>query len=101
MRAEPASAVAIEDPETLAFAEAIATRAGDLLLERYERVERVDYKSAKDVVTEVDHLSERLILDAIRERFPGDGILAEESGEHHAVRGKAATLTVTVENLRP
>ena len=44
------------------------------------------------MVTEVDHLSEELILGAIRERYPDDGILAEESGEHHAIRGGAPTL---------
>ena len=32
----------------------------------YERLEQIDYKSARDVVTEADHLSEALILDAIR-----------------------------------
>ena len=32
-------------------------------MDRYERVERVDYKSARDIVTEVDHLSEELIID--------------------------------------
>ena len=69
-----------------AFARAIAESAGRILLERYERVGPISYKSAKDVVTEVDHLSEGLILGAIRERFPTDGILAEESGEH---RGRA------------
>ena len=76
----------------LAFASEIADRAGRLLMERYERVERIDYKSARDVVTEVDHLSEELILEAIRSRFPGDAILAEESGEHHAVKGEEATV---------
>ena len=73
--------------EDVAFARSIAEEAGRILLERYERVERIDFKSAKDVVTEVDHLSEELILGAIRRRFPGDGILAEESGAH---RGRAA-----------
>ncbi len=68
-----------------AFAREIAERAGRILIERYERVERVDYKSARDVVTEVDHLSEAMIIAAIRERFPRDGILAEESGAHHHV----------------
>ncbi len=68
----------------VAFARAIAEAAGQLQLERYERVGRIRHKSAKDVVTEVDHLSEDLILAAIRERFPGDGILAEESGVHRA-----------------
>ncbi len=77
-----------------AFAREVAERAGAILLERYERVGEVTYKSAKDVVTEVDHLAEALILGAIRERFPSDGILAEESGEHrgraHGRRGSAA-----------
>lgn len=77
--------------EEQAFAEALAVRAGELLMERYERVERVDYKSARDIVTEVDHLSEELIIAAIRARYPDDGILAEESGEHHAVAGVAPT----------
>ncbi|HET9435355.1 MAG TPA: inositol monophosphatase family protein [Candidatus Limnocylindrales bacterium] len=66
----------------LAFALEIATRAGELQMDRYERVERIDYKSARDVVTEVDHLSEALILDAIRAAFPGDALLGEETGEH-------------------
>jgi len=77
--------------DELAFAEALSIRAGELLMDRYERVERVDYKSARDVVTEVDHLSEELIIEAIRARFPDDGILAEESGEHVAVAGSAPT----------
>jgi fructose-1,6-bisphosphatase/inositol monophosphatase family enzyme len=68
--------------EDVEFARSIAEEAGQILLDKYERVERIDFKSAKDVVTEVDHLSEELILGAIRRRFPGDGILAEESGAH-------------------
>jgi myo-inositol-1(or 4)-monophosphatase len=80
--------------DELAFGLEIAARAGRLLMERYERVERIDYKSARDVVTEVDHLSEALILDSIRAAFPGDAILAEESGEHRAVEpgGKSIAL---------
>ena len=70
-----------------AFAREIAEEAGRILLERYERVEHIEHKSSKDVVTEVDHLSEALIMDAIRRRFPGDGILAEESGEHRGGDG--------------
>jgi fructose-1,6-bisphosphatase/inositol monophosphatase family enzyme len=74
-----------------AFAVALAARAGEILMDRYERLERIDYKTARDVVTEADHLSEDLILDAIRAYHPGDAILAEESGEHHAVEGEAPT----------
>src|SRR5262245_61714840 len=75
----------------LAFALAVAARAGELQMARFERVERIDYKSARDVVTEVDHLSEDLILDGIRATFPGDAILAEESGGHAAAAGHDPT----------
>ena len=60
-------------------------------MDRYERLERIDYKSARDVVTEADHLSEALIIEAIRARFPDDAILAEETGEHRAIAGEAPT----------
>jgi len=78
----------------LEFATKLGVRAGQLLLERFEKVERIDYKSAKDVVTEVDHLSEELIIGAIRAAHPGDGIVAEESGEHVAAAGHAPTAGV-------
>jgi myo-inositol-1(or 4)-monophosphatase len=78
----------------LDFATDLARSAGELLMDRYERVERVDYKSARDIVTEVDHLSEELIIGAIRKRFPGDGVLAEESGSHETGAGHAPTAGV-------
>jgi len=78
----------------LAFATAVARDAGRIQLDRYERLERIDRKSAHDVVTEADHLSEAHILAAIREAFPGDAILAEESGAHARSDGTAATASV-------
>jgi myo-inositol-1(or 4)-monophosphatase len=77
--------------DDLAFTTALAARAGEVLMDRYERLEQIDHKSARDVVTEADHLSEKLILHAIRARYPDDAILAEESGEHRAVAGEAPT----------
>jgi myo-inositol-1(or 4)-monophosphatase len=77
--------------DDLAFAVALAARAGEILMDRYERLERITHKSARDVVTEADHMSEALVIDAIRARHPGDAILAEESGEHRAVEGEAPT----------
>jgi myo-inositol-1(or 4)-monophosphatase len=78
----------------LAFASALAIRAGELLVDRIHRLEKIDYKSAKDVVTEADHLSEALIIDAIRAAHPGDGIIAEESGDHASGAGHAPTAGV-------
>jgi myo-inositol-1(or 4)-monophosphatase len=57
-----------------------ARAAGAIHLERYERLERIVHKGDKDVVTEVDHLSEAAILGAIGSAFPADALLAEESG---------------------
>ena len=89
-----APTVALDRGADLAFTIDLAQRAGRLLTERFEKVERIDFKSAKDVVTEVDHLSEALIIDAIRAVHPGDGIVAEESGEHVAAAGHAPTTGV-------
>jgi len=50
----------------------------------YEQVLRVDRKSKRDVVTDVDYASEALVIDAIHARYPGDAILAEESGRHES-----------------
>jgi len=50
-------------------------------MERYERLERVEAKGPRDVVTEVDHLCERLVMDGVHERYPNDHFLAEEIGE--------------------
>jgi len=71
--------------DELAFATDVARQAGAILLDSYERVQRIDYKSKRDVVTDADYASERLIIRAIKERYPDDAILAEESGEHAGV----------------
>lgn len=71
--------------DELTFATDVARRAGALLLDSYERIETIDYKSKRDVVTNADYASERLVIDAIKERYPDDAILAEESGEHAGV----------------
>ena len=75
--------------DELAFTLEVAERAGAVLMDHYERLERIDHKSARDVVTEADHLSEALILEAILARYPDDAIWAEETGEHNAKAGEA------------
>jgi myo-inositol-1(or 4)-monophosphatase len=68
--------------DELAFTISTATAAGAILMDRYDRLERIHHKSPTDVVTEADHLSEELVIAAIRRTYPGDAILAEESGAH-------------------
>jgi myo-inositol-1(or 4)-monophosphatase len=71
--------------DELAFATDTARRAGEVLTRSYERLERIDYKSKRDVVTNADYASEHLVIGAIRARYPDDAILAEESGEHAGI----------------
>lgn len=65
----------------LAVATDAARRAGRLQMERYERLERIVHKGERDVVTEVDTMSEELIIGALRLAFARDSFLAEESGQ--------------------
>jgi len=61
------------------LAERLAREAGGVQRERYETAFEIRTKSASiDLVTEVDHACEALIVDGIREQRPHDAILAEE-----------------------
>jgi myo-inositol-1(or 4)-monophosphatase len=59
----------------------LAHRAGAIQMERYEKLEKIEAKGPRDVVTEVDHLCEALVMNAVRERYPADDFYAEEIGE--------------------
>jgi myo-inositol-1(or 4)-monophosphatase len=87
----------------LAFAIDLASRAGELLTASYERAMKVDRKSKRDVVTNVDYASEALVIKAISERFPADAILAEESGRQHGAtrtaRGRWTKRTWVIDPL--
>jgi myo-inositol-1(or 4)-monophosphatase len=57
-----------------------ALKAGRYALDRSGNIEQVEYKGAlNNLVTDVDKRSEAMIVETIREHFPGHGILAEES----------------------
>lgn len=72
--------------ELLELSTNVAQRAGELLLEHYERAATgVDAKSTPtDLVSDADRESERLIKDLITKERPDDGFLAEESEAERA-----------------
>jgi myo-inositol-1(or 4)-monophosphatase len=74
------AASAARHRELLAGAEAIAERAGKVLLAMRERPLHVSRKQLRDVVTEADLASERLVIEGLRELTPGAAILSEEAG---------------------
>ena len=63
------------------FLAKVIVEAGGLLRERFNDRHEIRYKGEIDLVTEVDLLSEALIMKRIRRTFPGHDILAEESPE--------------------
>lgn len=66
----------------LAVASNAAISAGKLLMASYGKLKssQINMKSKNDFVTEIDKKSEKLIIAAIKRRFPHHGILGEESG---------------------
>jgi myo-inositol-1(or 4)-monophosphatase len=71
----------------LDFAVDVAQRAGKLLHEGLAGPREIRFKGAIDLVTEMDVAAEKLIVDALRERFPDHAILAEEGGATEAASG--------------
>ena len=59
----------------------LAHQAGRIQMDRYEHLQEIRAKGPRDVVTEVDHLCEGLVMRAIQERYPDDSFYAEEIGE--------------------
>lgn len=68
---------------TLSYIEVLARGAGAILRDGYNKEHKVDYKGVIDLVTEVDHQSERFLLGEVQKDFPTHHIFAEESGIIH------------------
>lgn len=74
---------------TLHDLEILARQAGVILRAGYGQRHTIDSKShAIDLVTETDRQAEAFLLDAIQRHWPGDSILAEESGTHDGDGGQ-------------
>lgn len=66
----------------LAWLESLARQAGEILRQGYGKQHQVSFKSAIDIVTEVDKQSEQYLIAEIRAQFPHHQIVGEESGQH-------------------
>ena len=65
---------------TLPYLESIARKAGAILHDGYNTDHQVDYKGVIDLVTEIDHQSEKYLLGEVQRDFPDHHIFSEESG---------------------
>lgn len=66
----------------LKFAKELAKSGGKTLAERFGklRTSEIELKSAHDLVTHLDRQVEAMYIQEIRKRFPGHGIIGEETG---------------------
>jgi myo-inositol-1(or 4)-monophosphatase len=71
----------------LAVARRLAASAGHQLRDALGRGAFVERKAPLNLVTEVDRSVERLIVSGLREAFPGQSIVAEESADGRVQRG--------------
>lgn len=58
-----------------------AKKAGKLVLKEREHHLSLDYKDKREVVTQVDHLSEALIIEEIKKSYPDHSFWSEERPE--------------------
>ena len=58
-----------------------ALKAGRIIIKHSGKVKKIGFKDDVNLVTDVDKLSEEVIINSIRREFPDHGILTEESKE--------------------
>lgn len=68
--------------QPLEFAKKIALKAGDMLKKNSAGRRSITYKDSigSNIVTDMDHASEEMIVKALKKEFPDHAIVAEESG---------------------
>ena len=65
---------------SLSYVEHLARQSGAILRAGYDTEHQVGYKGVIDLVTEVDHQSEKFLLGEVQRDFPDHHIFSEESG---------------------
>jgi myo-inositol-1(or 4)-monophosphatase len=66
---------------TLAFAKDLAEKVGRMQMAHFRKKFTVALKGKRDPVTSVDIRSEKMIIGAIRQKYPAHGFLAEEGDD--------------------
>jgi histidinol phosphatase-like enzyme (inositol monophosphatase family) len=74
--------------ELLEFAVQLARGAGDMTLKYFRRRPETSTKADGSYVTIADREAESYLRSQIAERFPDDGVLGEEEGEHKGSSGR-------------
>ncbi|MFC1594691.1 inositol monophosphatase family protein, partial [Candidatus Omnitrophota bacterium] len=57
-----------------------AQQAGTFLVDNFGKISQIDSKGDRSLATNLDREAEKIIVDMIKTKFPGHGIMAEEGG---------------------
>ncbi len=74
--------------ELLEFSIALARGAGEITLKYFRKAPETSTKADGSYVTIADREAEAYLRRQIAERFPDDGVLGEEEGEHRGRSGR-------------
>jgi len=74
--------------DLLDFAVSLARDAGEITLKYFQRSPKTETKVDGSFVTVADREAEAYLRRTISDRFPHDGILGEEAGEHQGSSGR-------------
>jgi len=85
------------------FASDLIQEAGDLALQYFGRIEtlRVQSKGPQDMATEADLNVELLIRNRLKERFPEDAFLGEETGRTELASGQGLWVVDPIDGTQP
>jgi len=72
--------------KALEFAIRLAHNVGDEIVKKGRRRKRISFKGEVDLVTQFDREAQRMILKALRNKYPGFGILSEEDVDEETDR---------------
>ncbi len=70
-----------------------AKLAGSIQLNKRHLLKKIEKKSDRSPVTEIDKQCEEQIKDHLHSHFPADGFLGEETGDHGIVDHEDGSLT--------
>ena len=89
--------------ERFNFAADLIKEAGDLTLDYFRRLEtlQVQSKGPQDMATEADLNTELLIRDRLKERFPEDAFLGEETGRTEFASGQGIWVVDPIDGTQP
>ena len=76
-----------DENQILELALTIARQAGELLMDRPSSWDLTVKTTAIDIATQMDHASEKLIVEAILSARPNDGIIGEEGADREGTSG--------------